>query len=108
MAEEKDGPSNRAEFSDLLFRVVASSALVLGVGSGGYTLSTADDRYRAAEARKDLQIRDVRINALEKRVDLLDQIVDRIDRTGPAVGNRDFAITLKELDRRIDQIEKAK
>ena len=58
---DDDGPSNPFQISDGLFRMVAIVGLLLGSGSSVLTISSTDDRYRAADAQRDLQIRDERI-----------------------------------------------
>jgi hypothetical protein len=95
-----NGPDQSAEPSDRLFRLVAATALTLGVGSSGYTLSTTDDRIRRAEVESALRLRDVQIQYLDKRVDELNAAIKRIDSNGPSVGNPDF-------NRRISGLEKA-
>ena len=95
---ETDGPDYRSELSDRIFRVVAASALALGVGSGGYTLSTTDDRVRKAEVLAELAIRDKELSHLHEQYQDLKKQVERIDRYGPAVGNAD-------LERRISRLE---
>lgn len=95
-----NGPDQSAEPSDRLFRLVASAALCLGVGSGGYTLSTTDDRVRRVEVESALRLRDVQIQYLDKRVDELNSAIKRIDTSGPSAGNPD-------LYRRISSLEKA-
>lgn len=99
-----NGPDLPAEPSDRLFRLVASAALCLGVTSGGYTLSTTDDRIRRAEVESALRLRDVQIQYLDKRVDELNAVIRRIDTSGPAVGNPDFQRRIAKLEADIEAL----
>ena len=99
-----NGRDQSAEPSDRLFRLVASAALALGVGSGGYTLSTTDDRIRRAEVESALRLRDVQIQYLDKRVDELNAAIKRIDTNGPAVGNPDFQRRISKLEADVEAL----
>ena len=101
-----DGPSDSSELSDRIFRVVASLALLLGVGSGGYTLSSTDDRIRKAEVELQLTVRDERIKSLDSRVRILQSEVQRIDRYGPTTGNAEFKRNIEDFEKRLDALEK--
>lgn len=103
---ERDGPGNGGELGDRVFRMVASAALMLGVGSGAWTISNSDDRYRAADAARDLQIRDTRIEHLQGEVQWLKAAVERIDKTGPTVGNQRLANQLENHEDRLDALER--
>lgn len=99
-----NGPDQSTEPGDRLFRLVAASALALGVGSGGYTLSTTDDRIRRAEVESALRLRDVQIQFLDKRVDELNAAIKRIDSAGPAVGNPDFQRRIAKLEADVEAL----
>ncbi len=101
MTEKDGGSDNSAEPGDRLFRMVAGLALALGVGSGGYTISTTDDRVRKAEVDSALRLRDVQIEHLREQYGDLKKQVERIDINGPAVGNRDFERRIKRLEDKV-------
>ena len=103
---DSNGPSNKNEFSDVLFRILAAGALGLSAISGGYTVSTTDDRYRAADAERDLAVRDVQIQALRERVQRAEIDIDRIDRSGPATPNAAVLRLSQEIDKRLDKLER--
>lgn len=96
-----NGPSYEGQSSQFLFRVVSSIALGLGVISGGYTVSTTDDRIRRAEVEAALRVRDAHLQHLETQYRELKEQVDRIDRSGPAVGNAGFERRISRLEERV-------
>ena len=100
MAES--GPSNESQSNQLLFRVVSTVALSLGVISGGYTVSTTDDRIRRAEVESALRIRDAHLEHLETQYQELREQVERIDRMGPAVGNAGFERRISRLEEKFE------
>ena len=100
-----DGPGEQSQSGDLLFRLVAAAALTLGTLSGGYTISTSDDRYRAADASKDFQVRDVQLQQLEKRIHRNENDIDRIDRQGPSNPNESVKNAYDSLEKRVDILE---
>lgn len=108
MTENSSGSGNEAEFSDRVFRMVSALALALGAISGGYTVSTSDDRYRAADAQKDFALRDQKISQLDREIEWLKSSIERIDRSGTSVGNAAYGAMLRDHEDRIDRIEKQK
>ena len=104
--ERNHGYGDETELSDRLFRMVSATALLLGALSGGYTLSTSDDRYRAADASKDLALRDAKISALQKEIEWLKYSVERINREGPDNANASSRSSMDDHERRIDELEK--
>ncbi len=101
-----DGPDKPSQYADLVFRVLAVSGLSLGALSGGYTISTTDDRIRRAEVEVQLQLRDNELRYVREELRDLKQTVKRIDTSGPAVGNKTFAEQIHEHEKRIDALER--
>ena len=104
---ERNGPSDTNELSDRLFRMVATAALLLGGGSSVLTLSSTDDRYRAADAERDLALRDEKIRRLDRDVDWIKTLIERIQREGPSVGNEEVRAKVADHERRLDALEKS-
>ena len=102
---DADGPRNGTQFGDYIFRVGTAIALGLSAISGGYTVSTTDDRYRAADAQKDLILRDIKITHLSGQLEELRKQVNRIDTNGPAVGNQGYERRLQRLEQKVDELE---
>ena len=109
MPEAEDGglarPGIKGPYGDLLFRLVSVAALALGTLSGVTTLSSADDRYRAADASKDFQIRDSEIKYIWSEITDLKTDVDRIDRGGAARPTEALEQKVSSLDSRLDHVE---
>lgn len=103
-----NGPRYSPQLADVMFRVVASVALALGAISGGYTVSSSDDRYRAQDAQRELALRDVQIKNIERDVSRLFIQVQRMDTQGTSIGNQLLISNVKELEKRIDTIEHGK
>jgi hypothetical protein len=99
---ESNGPGNGSKLIDVLFRLVAGSALLLGAGSGVYTVNSTDERYRSSEAGRDFALRDERIGRNTSDITWLRGEVVRIDRQGPVIGNQNFAKRIAELERKIE------
>ncbi len=97
---DDDRSDNTGPLSDRLFRMVATGALSLSVVSGGYTISSTDDRIRASEVHTLLKIRDTELRHLHEQYRELKGQVDRIDRQGPAVGNSDLTRRIQSLEDR--------
>lgn len=104
-----------AESGDRFLRMGTPVAVLLALLSGGYTVSTTDDRIRGSEVVYQLEIRDERIKSLSGRVDALaaearrnSDDIKRIDQNGPAVGNERLREAFAEVERRVDQLERVK
>jgi hypothetical protein len=105
--------NDSAEPGDRFLRLGTPVAVLLALLSGGYTVSTTDDRIRGSEVQASLEIRDERIKALSARVDALTIEADRnrddikrIDTSGTAVANRGMIETLRRIDHRLDELER--
>jgi len=96
--------SDSGPYGDLLFRLVSVAALALGTLSGVTTLSSTDDRYRAADASRDFQLRDAHLQYVEKRVEDLEKDVERIDTLGPQTPNEELLERVRRQEEAVQNI----
>ena len=108
MAAQRD-PDDSGFFgigSDRAFRLVASLGLLLGAGSGLWTVGNTDDRYRGTDAARDFALRDKELSYIEKRLSKVEEDVVRIDRVGPTMPNAQLRATVDDLAGRLENLER--
>lgn len=88
---------------DNLFWGLISAALFSGVGSGVLTVTQTEDRYYAADAARDLKVRDIEIRHLHDQYRELRTWVQRIDDTHPPP---DLIKDIDDHEKRIRALER--
>lgn len=99
-----DGPTEPRKSTDLTTRVLVVIVGAIASGSGLVTVTSTDDRIRRTEVEQTIQVIDVKIESIQKDMAALRRDVDRIDESGPAVGNRDFARRITNLEQELKDL----
>jgi stress response protein YsnF len=77
----------------------------MGSLSGLYTVGSADDRYRAADAERDLRLRDERLDVVKGRVAAVEHLAERIDNQGSRTATPTVAAELEAIRLRLSALE---